>query len=558
MALTDKLTAIADAIRAKTGKNSTMTLEQMPTEIASITTGGGGSAADVHYVTFMNGDVELYKRPVADGDDCADVEARELISTPTKESDVGYNYTYYGWGAEDGGEADANILKNITADKTVYAIYKATAKRYTITWLDDDGSVLKTEPLEYDKIPSYTPTKTGYVCGGWTPTPVKVTGDASYTVIWTSVVASGTCGTNLNWSLDAEGTLQISGTGAMTDWNEFASPRTYAPWRSYKSQTNTVIIHDGVTSVGSYAFYDNDALTNVTIADSVKSIGESAFEGCGGLTALPYFKNVTTIGAYAFRDCTNIVTFDLYSNVTTLGNSAFTRCSKVTHVTLHEGVTITIQFPTTVKSAQLPSTLKTIANNTFKNCTGLTSIYIPDSVTTIGNDAFYGCTGLTSINIPTGVTSIGNYAFYNCTGLTSIDIPNGVTTIGNRAFYGCTGLTSINIPTGVTSIGEWLLYGCTGITSITIPASVTSIGWFAFGYTNITSLTIPENVNSIDRNIIGGCAAITSVTFANTSGWWVSTSNTATSGVAVDVTDPATNVTHLKTTYQNYYWKRTA
>ena len=139
MALTDKLSAIADAIRAKTGKSDSMTLEQMPTEIAGITGGGGGLSADVRYVTFMNGTEVLYKKPVAVGDDCVDVLTKGLISTPTKESTVQYNYTYYGWGASDGGAANANILKNITEDKTVYAIFTVTVKTYTITYLDKIG-----------------------------------------------------------------------------------------------------------------------------------------------------------------------------------------------------------------------------------------------------------------------------------------------------------------------------------------------------------------------------------------------------------------------------------
>lgn len=250
MALTDKLTAIADAIRVKTGKTDGMTLEQMPTEIAGIEAGGGsditllenvpfeldfasgdmsfeapngyavksaivkkpnalipeniaegveiagiigthaggGSSADVRYVTFMNGDTVLYKKPVAVGDDCVDVLTKGLISTPTKESDVQYNYTYYGWGASDGGAADANILKNITEDKTVYAIYTSTVRSYTITYLDDDGSVLKTETLVYgDEPPAYAPIKEGYEHIGWNPTLATVTGDANYVAVWKKV-----------------------------------------------------------------------------------------------------------------------------------------------------------------------------------------------------------------------------------------------------------------------------------------------------------------------------------------------------------------------------------
>ena len=113
MALTDKLSAIADAIRAKTGKTDGLTLEQMPAEIASIET-GGGSAEGCVTATFMNGDTELFSRPVYIGDDCPNPVDQNRIDTPTKESTAQYNYVFYGWGASDGGAADGDILKNIT------------------------------------------------------------------------------------------------------------------------------------------------------------------------------------------------------------------------------------------------------------------------------------------------------------------------------------------------------------------------------------------------------------------------------------------------------------
>ena len=185
MALTDKLTAIANAIRARTGKTESLTLDQMPTEIESITT-GGGSSDDVHYVTFRNEATgEEFVKPVATGDDCVDVVAKGLWAKPTKPSDAQYDYTFYGWGASDGGAADSTILQNITEDKTVYAIFTATVKYYTITYYDEDGTtVLKTESLAYGAMPSYKPTKTGYLVDGWTPAIARVTGDASYVVIW--------------------------------------------------------------------------------------------------------------------------------------------------------------------------------------------------------------------------------------------------------------------------------------------------------------------------------------------------------------------------------------
>ncbi|MBQ7875541.1 MAG: hypothetical protein IJ306_10400, partial [Oscillospiraceae bacterium] len=105
-------------------------------------TGGSGENdySAVHFVTFMSedGTTELYKRPVADGDDCADPVVRGLLSEPTKESTAQYSYTHVGWSAEPNGALDENVLKAITEDKTVYANFASVLRYYTVTYYDSD------------------------------------------------------------------------------------------------------------------------------------------------------------------------------------------------------------------------------------------------------------------------------------------------------------------------------------------------------------------------------------------------------------------------------------
>lgn len=155
--------------------------------ISGLGGGVGGSSADVRYVTFMNhdGTVEYGKKAVAYGDDCADPIARGIFSKPTRESDVQYSYTFYGWATEPNGAADADWYKAITENKTVYANFASTVRYYTITYYDSNGTtVLKTESLAYGVMPSYTASKEGYGFGGWTPTLAPVTGNASYVAKW--------------------------------------------------------------------------------------------------------------------------------------------------------------------------------------------------------------------------------------------------------------------------------------------------------------------------------------------------------------------------------------
>ena len=273
---------------------------------------------------------------------------------------------------------------------------------------------------------------------------------------------------NLTWKLYEDGTLTISGTGKMKNYN-------YSDNQSpvyINSSVKKVVIEDGVTSIGNDAFSNCSGLISITIPNSVTSIGESVFYYCTSLTTITIPDGVTSIGSSAFRDCTSLTTITIPDGVTSIGSSAFRDCTSLTTITI-------------------PNSITSIGEAAFGNCIRLTSITIPESVTSIGNYAFSGCTSLTSITIPDNVTSIGECAFSYCTSLTNITIPDSVTSIGSAAFYKCSSLTNITIPNSVTSIGNKAFSDCTSLTNITIPDSVTSIGNKAFyNCTNLTTISL--------------------------------------------------------------------
>jgi hypothetical protein len=158
--------------------------------IGSGSASGGGVPEDFATVTFMNGAEEHFSRPVYIGDDCPDPVMQNRCDEPTQASTVQYDYAFSdSWSAEPNGEADANILKNITDDKTVYAVYDATVREYTITYLDSDGvTVLNTEQLPYGTVPSYVPTSSSGIFQEWFPAPTAVTGNASYKAVWSAAI----------------------------------------------------------------------------------------------------------------------------------------------------------------------------------------------------------------------------------------------------------------------------------------------------------------------------------------------------------------------------------
>lgn len=161
-----------------TGKNITNLTDGINELISGY---GKGASDDLRYVTFMShdGTIEYGKKAVAVGDDCADPIARGIFETPTRESDVQYDYTHDGWSDEIGGSVNADWNKFITEDKTVYATYSKSLRKYTVSFYDED-TLLKTEQVTYGGSSSYIPpTKDGYFFDTWNPLPTNITSDLS-------------------------------------------------------------------------------------------------------------------------------------------------------------------------------------------------------------------------------------------------------------------------------------------------------------------------------------------------------------------------------------------
>ncbi len=285
------------------------------------------------------------------------------------------------------------------------------------------------------------------------------------------VVDSGTCGENLTWVLDSNGTLTISGTGKMTDYTYEGSE----PWDSNSYSVKKVLINNGVTSIGDFAFSNCESITSITIPDGVTSIGYKAFYHCNSLPSITIPGSVTNIGEASFDYCNSLPSITVDSS-----NSYF---SSADGVLFNKDRTELICCPGGKSGVYtIPNSVKSIDSYAFECCNNLTSITIGNNVTSIGYGAFINCNYITSIKIPNSVTSIGDFAFYTCENLKSVTIGNGVTSISKSAFAACGSLTSITIPNSVTSIGDSAFWECSRLKSITIPNSVTSIGNEALKY----------------------------------------------------------------------------
>ncbi|MBO5369775.1 MAG: leucine-rich repeat domain-containing protein, partial [Clostridia bacterium] len=137
---------------------------------------------------------------------------------------------------------------------------------------------------------------------------------------------SGECGENLTWELDG-GELTISGTGDMTQW----AHESERPWHEYSEEITKVVVSDGVTSVGSFAFKALANVTNVEIASTVAVIGAAAFAECGNLEEITIPNGVETIDDGAFFE-SGISEFAIPASVTYIGEGAFENCQNLTSI----------------------------------------------------------------------------------------------------------------------------------------------------------------------------------------------------------------------------------
>ena len=369
------------------------------------------------------------------------------------------------------------------------------------------------------------------------------------------------CGDHLSWKFDADtGTLTIFGTGEMYTYTATAA----APWYGYADQIETVVLEDGITKIGEYAFYECIAMKSISIPDSVNKIGWRAFIGCKRLEAVAVPDGVTELLTAVFSGCTSLSDVRLPKGLKTIDTGAFASCRALAEINIPDQVTniymrafsgcsglVSVTIPsrvalvgcyafedcTALERVTLAEGVQTISYNAFDNCTNLTEVNLPESLTFIDEEAFYGCSSLRAISIPAKVATIGDSAFHRCYGLESVTFHYGLKTIGSEAFRGCSRITELNIPGSVTKLDRFAFADCTGLTSVTLPCKASCIGNGAFhSCSNLTSVTLsagiktigaqafqncralksailPETLETIDKYVFQDCIALESVTF---------------------------------------------
>ena len=207
-----------------------------------------------------------------------------------------------------------------------------------------------------------------------------------------AAVSSGTCGENVTWTLDTSGTLTISGTGAMYNY-DFIGNSNPAPWCAdgLNNRVRTVVVKKGITELGYNAFGECHQLEKVTLPSGLKRIGSCAFISCYSLPELTIPATVTTIESNAFTHCDSIKTLTLPGGLKEIGDAACSQMGSLSSVTLGKGIT-------------------RLSPYMFNMCYELTSVTIPEGVTDIGYFAFRYCENLQTLRLPASLKTVGEAA----------------------------------------------------------------------------------------------------------------------------------------------------
>ncbi len=369
-----------------------------------------------------------------------------------------------------------------------------------------------------------------------------------------NVAASGTCGENLTWKLDNAGLLTISGEGEMEDY----SSTVQAPWYEYKSQVQTVVVEDGVTNIGSYAFYGCNSLTTVELPENMISIGNHAFSECTSLAHLEIPIYVNRIDYAAFNGCSSLESMALPGGITTISGDIFIKCTSLCSVTIPASV-ISIEAGAFYECNALTEILYqgtaeqmlmieigslnppllscpwTTEGMIIGRCgenlcwslddTGVLTIsgigemedYLDYNSSTTGKAPWnLYAADIREIHLSEGLTAIGSYAFYNCSELTEVYFPESLTVIGASSFRNCSSLTEVTVPEGITKLSG-VFRGCSNLERITLPSTLKFIGNITFGdCSSLESIEIPEGVEEMENWVFEHCDSLHTISLPST------------------------------------------
>ena len=351
------------------------------------------------------------------------------------------------------------------------------------------------------------------------------------------VIASGVCGENARWTYYNDRSIVISGSGPMYSfsWNDKEWVST-APWMDYRAWIKKIVIEDGITSIGKFAFSDMGfgetgkyvPLEEIIIGNDVEVIEQQAFDLCNPsaepIHLISFGSGIKKIEDRAFRlvgkaEKVTVPSLETWMQIEFAGD--WSTPFGVGSELWKEKAPAFYVGGELLKDLVIPEGTTEIKDYTFWNCrlnsvkwpqqetvnrigegafgyNAFEKIDIPTSVTVIDVAAFQSCINLKKMELSDQIQEIGGLAFYKDSSLETVILPTNLKKISSSMFRECSSLKNCEIPESVKSIEDWAFSECTVLPEIEIPKQVESIGTLAFNKCNaFKSLEIPDSVKTI-------------------------------------------------------------
>ena len=282
-----------------------------------------------------------------------------------------------------------------------------------------------------------------------------------------------------------------------------------------------------VTSIGDYAF-KSCSLTEVRIPEGITSVSYGAFSECRKLKSLILHDGVTVIDSYAFSGCVSLTAVHLPEQVQIVSDSAFFNCGNLSDLKLNEGLEIIGNHAfgecTKLETVMIPDTVIKIEAYAFVGCEDLKEVILGAGVSEIDVCAFQGCKKLsafrlsdknTSFHLHQGVLYSGDkkQLMLMPDGFSGeYIVPAGTTSIARRACYG-SGLCALTIPGSVAEVGEYAFDNCENLATVILENGIRILHQSAFAEIPIREITIPKSVTKIENQAFSWCKKLAKITF---------------------------------------------
>jgi len=461
-------------------------------------------------------------------------------STPTKESTNTQNFAWSTWD---------NAVAPVTGDVTYTATFNSSVRKYTVQFVNYNGTVLDSKDYEYESAVDTTgitpsrpdTTDTAYNWIGWDSEVEAVTEEKTYTAVYESThldLAFVTDHYEVRGVLsdDYEGPIHIPSTWKGVDVTRIQGSAFYG-----NKKITAVTFDEGISYIGTYAFY-NTNITEVEIPASVETIDEGAFAACIKLDSLTLNEGLTIVRQYAFSAC-SFKEVELPATLSIAGSHAFGENTMLTRVVFNRSASLNDysntmfdesssitefvypnynseqpnEYTSSYSTAYSIVSLKKDVNlddkgefeyvepNTETNEVGKI-FYTKNGETDKYLVGAYGDSGAKKILHTTGAKYIKKLGLYTSAyQLDEVYISADTTEIGEYAFDGQSKMTVLEFESGdnALSFGGNAFASCSNLTTVDMSARrVNTLYQYTFAYcSNLKSITLPDTITTLNNRV---------------------------------------------------------